>query len=193
MRIRTAFLVAALGLVATFTLEQSSQAGSVEIIVTDSIFVENSNFDSNTITKVTLSFFGLSGSPLISNPGGGVGMTSTGPETPNETVSGNQIILTFNSPVSLVTGSVTFETTVPSSDVGMLTGLIKASGVVTTVAGTESSANNTKGGILTNNLSFSSSAVTLTPIPEPTSMALLGIGMTSFLAFRRFFKRNPLA
>jgi len=26
-------------------------------------------------------------------------------------------------------------------------------------------------------------------VPEPTSMALLGIGMTSFLAFRRFFKR----
>jgi hypothetical protein len=30
-------------------------------------------------------------------------------------------------------------------------------------------------------------------VPEPTSMALLGIGMTSFLAFRRFFKRTPLA
>jgi hypothetical protein len=30
-------------------------------------------------------------------------------------------------------------------------------------------------------------------VPEPTSMALLGIGMTSFLAFRRFFKRNSIA
>jgi len=30
-------------------------------------------------------------------------------------------------------------------------------------------------------------------VPEPPSMALLGIGMTSFLAFRRFFKRAPLA
>jgi hypothetical protein len=36
---------------------------------------------------------------------------------------------------------------------------------------------------------------TYTPsaVPEPTSMALLGIGMTSFLAFRRFFKRTPVA
>jgi PEP-CTERM motif len=30
---------------------------------------------------------------------------------------------------------------------------------------------------------------TASVIPEPTSMALLGIGMTGFLAFRRFFKR----
>jgi hypothetical protein len=30
-------------------------------------------------------------------------------------------------------------------------------------------------------------------VPEPTSMALLGIGMTSFFAFRRFFRRTNLA
>jgi hypothetical protein len=35
--------------------------------------------------------------------------------------------------------------------------------------------------------------VTISSVPEPSSMALLGIGMTGFLAFRRLFKRTSAA
>lgn len=45
----------------------------------------------------------------------------------------------------------------------------------------------------TSNFVLSSASVAFTSIPEPTSIALLGIGMTGFLAFRRFFKRTAIA
>jgi len=42
-------------------------------------------------------------------------------------------------------------------------------------------------------LSVMTQGYSLTTIPEPTSMALLGIGMSGFIAFRRFFKRTSVA
>jgi hypothetical protein len=46
----------------------------------------------------------------------------------------------------------------------------------------------TPSGVSLTNFSFSVSSV-----PEPASLALLGIGMTGLLAFRRFFKKTSVA
>jgi len=42
-------------------------------------------------------------------------------------------------------------------------------------------------------LSVITQAYSSTTVPEPASLALLGIGMTGFLAFRRFFKKTAVA
>jgi hypothetical protein len=94
----------------------------------------------------------------------GTGLTITG-----ETVSAESVKFTFN---TVGVGSYALDFTVTAGPDLTLTG--------GTVAGTSK----TQGGVT----GF------VTSVPEPASMALLGIGMTSFLAFRRFFnKRNPVA
>jgi hypothetical protein len=49
------------------------------------------------------------------------------------------------------------------------------------------------GGATGESLSVVQQAFSSTGVPEPSSMALLGIGMTGFLAFRRLFKRQTIA
>jgi len=49
------------------------------------------------------------------------------------------------------------------------------------------------GGSLGSNVTFVNQGFSSTGVPEPSSLALLGIGMTGFLAFRRFFKRTSVA
>jgi hypothetical protein len=49
------------------------------------------------------------------------------------------------------------------------------------------------GGSMGATASIINQAFSSTNVPEPGSMALLGIGMTGFLAFRRLFKRHAVA
>ena len=46
---------------------------------------------------------------------------------------------------------------------------------------------------LAQSLSFVDQGYSAATVPEPASLALLGIGMTGFLAFRRFFKKTSVA
>jgi hypothetical protein len=84
--------------------------------------------------------------------------------------SSDQVTLTFSSPATWFSGSYTFLSSEPYPNPGSPMGVTSS---VPLVNGTPL-------------LSFNS-------VPEPTAMALLGIGMTSFLAFRRFFKRWSIA
>lgn len=90
-------------------------------------------------------------------------------------VSPKLIELKFGTGATLASGSFTFDSS---------TSYANAPGTITVSVATKPAGH---AGLVTgHSLSFS-------VVPEPASMALLGIGMTSFLAFRRFFKRTPLA
>jgi hypothetical protein len=49
------------------------------------------------------------------------------------------------------------------------------------------------GGSLGSSLSVIDQGYSSSAVPEPASFALLGIGMTGFLALRRFFKKSSAA
>jgi len=108
------------------------------------------------------------------------------------------VLITAGGPINGGTGSYTVNET-----------LVNAStfAPITTMAGTSMNPSQTatfagvnsilvtkdifvSGGTGGESLSFITQGFSSTTVPEPASMALLGIGMTSFLAFRRFFKRT---
>lgn len=93
------------------------------------------------------------------------------PATPTPTFSGNEVIFTYSPAIE--GASLTFTVTTTGSFLG---GQIDTA----TIVGTPTS----------NNFNFAPASST----PEPNSIALLGIGVTGLLAFRRLFKRNkPVA
>jgi hypothetical protein len=99
---------------------------------------------------------------------GGFGINGvTGPIDATVTkLSADEIEVKFASPITLAAGSFTFQSSESLAYLDIHAKVSPGSPLAT--------------------LSFST-------VPEPTSMALLGIGMTSFLAFRRFFKRTTAA
>lgn len=94
-------------------------------------------------------------------------LSGTSPTPVSETMSGNTIKFTY-SPA-------------PGPGAYTLNFLINSTSSTLLFNGTTLSAGANGGGF-----------GTVTAVPEPASLALLGIGMTSFLAFRRLFKRNPV-
>ena len=163
---RSFFRTLAAGLLASLAFATSSQAGTVV----------TTNVDFGLPTPVTAQSTVVINYSAATGPITGLGnFISSAPVTIAQT-GVDQVTLTYSPAATSAFTSFQFTSSVsfPSAP-----GSITVSGVTATPG---------PGSLITTGLSYSLGAV-----PEPTSMALLGIGMTGFLAFRRLFKRTSVA
>jgi hypothetical protein len=166
---RSFLLTVAAGLLASVAFATPSQAGSTSnYLLTASFALEPSTPPPGiTATDLTVFFTGAvePGALTVLPPAGGIGATATG--------VGSTVEIDFAAS-NKTSSTIQIEFTAASGL--LLTGAQTFSGLTGGTTGT---------GLQIN--------LTSTAVPEPTSVALLGIGMTGFLAFRRLFKRTAVA
>jgi hypothetical protein len=166
MNKRSLFLFAAIGLLTGLGFVSPCQAG----------FITTVSIDNNTgiaVDDLETTWTGTGGS--IAN------VVLSAPPGTTMVVGGNTIDITFTNPLPNG-GNVAFDFQTLTSAIGFgggtwsfttPTGISFTTPIVPT----------------RDKLSFQTAGV----VPEPSSMALLGIGMTGFFAFRRFFRRTVAA
>jgi hypothetical protein len=163
---RSFFLTLAAGLLASLAFTTSSQAGT---IVT-------TNVDFGIPTAVAAQTSIVINYSASTGPITGLGnFISSAPVSISQT-GADQFTLTYSPAATSAFTSFQFTSGVTFAD---------APSTITITSVVASPGPNS---LVTTTPSFSVSVV-----PEPTSMALLGIGMTGFLAFRRLFKRTSVA
>ena len=162
---RSLFLAVAAGLLASVAFATPSMAGSYIVGAAFNFVPSTTNGSEIDIT--------LTGAP----PASGYSVLSTGGLTGiSVSGSGNVIKILFDP------ANATTPTSLPALEIKFA----GSSGLGITTYGIT-------GGNTASGYSSSGLNVSLAAVPEPTSLALLGIGMTGFLAFRRMFKRTSAA
>jgi hypothetical protein len=161
---RSFFLALAAGLCATMAFATPSQGASVIVDTTASFTLTSPPGATATDFTFTYNSTAISGLSLVSGPAG-----------TTLTTNGTTMVTVHLAPPT--GGPAAFEWVFTDAGPGPI-GVVQAfvfSGTPPTFGATTS---------------FS---VTNSAVPEPGSLALLGIGMTGFLAFRRYFKKSSVA
>jgi hypothetical protein len=163
---RSLFLALAAGLFATMAFATPSQAGSILVDTTASFTLTSP--PSATATDFTYNSTNISGLTLV--------LPANPPSLDTATTDGVNHVTIHLMPAT--GGPASFEWKFTSTDpsVGVTSAFVFGGTPPTFGATTSYGVTNTPQGV-----------------PEPASVALLGIGMTGFLAFRRFFKKTPVA
>jgi hypothetical protein len=174
MKKRSLCLCMAAGLMASLAFATPSQAGPT--LVTTDITFTISGPNNPTITDLTIQYTPapmpfLTAPVLTPGKDGGIGA--------------------FVSSYSPTLGQVTIDFTASASTTKDIQFTFLTSAPVDTVGGSFLNMSGTANPPVTHQ-TFNVN-VTPSAVPEPASLALLGIGMTGFLAFRRFLKRSKVA
>jgi PEP-CTERM motif len=163
---RSLFLTLAAGLLASMALATPSQAAST--LVTENLLF---GVPTPLATGLTAIDFTYTGAGTISD----LSLQGSLPNTATVKLIGtNEVEVDYS---SATTAAATVFTFVSS------TAFVDAPGAISVAVTT-----NPSGATIKEHLSFN-----LASVPEPSSIALLGIGMTGFLAYRRLFKRSSVA
>jgi len=163
---RSFLLCLAFAALASLAFAAPSQAGSVTIVTTDITFSVGGGGTAGAV-EVTYT-------PAV-DPTAGLAITSTGGLTGlSISEAANTVTVSFDA-AAATTGTLVFEFTTATPP-PITFSSASLSGVTHGATG---------------NLGIAVNSVD--PTPEPTSVALLGIGIAGFMAIRRLFKRTTVA